>query len=107
MVEKIEKKVVSGERVNEVFEVVKGLMKIVDTDGLREVESAQPENLKQYEAKDEVGNEVTYIRNLHGNLETPIEVRDSSGKLIAQSWEGKEWSVDGYIENGADFFLQL
>ena len=108
MDEKIEKKSsISNERMSEVSEVVEGLMKIVDADGLKEVPSAQPENLKQYEAEDENGNEITFIRSIvNGHLESPIGVRDSKGKLIAQSWDGANWSVDGYIEGGVDIVLQ-
>ena len=93
----------SPEKVNEVGEVIRGLMKLVEENKLQEVESAQPENLHQYEIKDSAGNEITYIRNNEGHLEHPIEIRDPKGKLIAQSWDGEGWSVDRYIENGIDF----
>lgn len=96
----------SPERVNTVGEIIHGLMKIVEEDKLQEVESAQPENLTQEEARDTDGNEITYIRNKNSNnndLASPIEIRDVKGELIAQSWNGKDWSVDRYIENGIDF----
>jgi hypothetical protein len=95
----------SPERLEEVSNIIKGLITMVDSNELKEVESAQPENLNQYELKDKNGNGITYIRDVTGNLAHPIEVRDSKGKLIAQSWDGKEWSVDKYIENGVDFAL--
>ena len=101
-----EKVLKSPERIDEVQKLVEGLMNMVDANKLVEVDSTQPENLKQYEVKDALGNMITYIRNvISGNLEAPIEVRDSKGKLIAQSWDEIEWSVDSYIENGPNFAL--
>lgn len=102
---KQEKNEGASERVQEVQIIVRGLMDMVNADKLIEVESVQPENLHQYEVKDEKGNEITYIRNNEGNLAHPIEVRDSNGKLIAQSWDGEGWSVDKYIETGVDFSI--
>ena len=108
MSEKIEKNILSEERIKDVKGIVIGLMNGVDSNSLIEVESAQPENLHQYELKDSNGNEIIYIRGIiSGNLEHPIEVRDPIGKLIAQSWDGKEWSVDKYIESGVDFTIKF
>ncbi len=105
MPERFEDNTPSKERVAEVGEIINGLLAIVKDNGLKEVESAQPENLHQWEAEDSNGNNITYIRDVvAGHLQAPIEVRDSKGKLIAQSSdEGKNWSVDRYIENGVDF----
>lgn len=69
----------------------------------KEEESAQPENLKQWTQVDVDGNEMTMIRDNAGHLAHALELRTKQGKLIAQSWDGKGWSVDKYIENGEDF----
>ena len=98
-------KSLNQERLNVVSGIIKGLMKLVESNELKEVESAQPENLKQYELKDLDGNEITYIRDNAGNLASPIEVRDSKGKFMAQSWDGNGWSIDKYIENGVDITI--
>ncbi len=98
-------KSLNQERLNVVSDIIKGLMTLVESNELKEVESTQPENLKQYELKDQDGNEITYIRDNAGNLASPIEVRDSKGKLIAQSWDGNGWSIDKYVENGVDITI--
>ena len=93
----------SPERIKAVGDIIRGLMQMVDDNKLVEVESAQPENLKQYEVKDSAGNEITYIRDSAGHLAASIEIRDSNGKLIAQSEDGKDWTIDRYTGQGVDF----
>ncbi len=46
------------------------------------------------------------IDEFTGDFACPMEVRTAEGKLIAQSWDGYDWSVDNYIENGVDFKIE-
>lgn len=97
-----ERNVPTQERIGAVGLVIEGLLGGHDV----EVSSAQPESLRQFERTDADGNTMTFIQDEHGRLTRPVEVRDANGRLIAQSWDTQEWSVDRYIQVNTDYTVQ-
>lgn len=61
-------------------------------------------SLYDCKVEDGKGNTLTWVEEF-SMLKTPMELRDSKGRLMAQSLDGKEWAVYQYIEAGSDFVI--
>ena len=89
-------------RIQQVKTIVEALLKGTP----KEVESAQPDNLTQYETSDSEGNELITIYDLSPSA-VSIEVRDKNDKLFCQGLvtdAGITWFVDRYTAEGAGDF---
>jgi hypothetical protein len=56
------------------------------------------------EVQDAEGNTLTWVED-SGRQITPFEVRNEKGRLLAQSWNGREWAVGRYIDDGVDLIV--
>jgi hypothetical protein len=60
----------------------------------------------QYEAEDDNGNRIIYVKRQDGTLARPIQVLDARDNVLAKSTDGINWQIGHYEEPGIDFVVE-